>query len=115
MTPKTVTLLDVAKAVAVSKSTVANAFNRPERVRPELLARIEAAARELGYAGPDPKGRMLSSGKVNAIGVVPFGRFGVAAFFKHPYQREFLAGVAQACEDSTGAGMRRPPSRGRSR
>jgi DNA-binding LacI/PurR family transcriptional regulator len=97
--PKTVTLRDVAKAVEVSKSTVANAFNRPERVRPELLARIETAARELGYAGPDPRGRMLSSGKVNAIGLVPFGRFGIAQFFKNPYQRDFLAGVAQACEE----------------
>jgi DNA-binding LacI/PurR family transcriptional regulator len=96
---KTVTLLDVAKAAEVSKSTVANAFNRHERVRPELLARIDAAARELGYAGPDPRGRMLSSGKVNAIGVVPFGRFGIAKFFKNPYQRDFLAGVAQACEE----------------
>jgi DNA-binding LacI/PurR family transcriptional regulator len=93
------TLLDVAKAARVSKSTVANAFNQPKRVRPELLARIEAVARELGYAGPDPKGRMLSSGKVNAIGVVPFGHFGIAQFFKNPYQRDFLAGVAQACEE----------------
>ena len=96
---KTVTLLNVAEAVGVSKSTAANAFSRPERVRPELLARIEAAARDLGYAGPDPRGRMLSSGKVNAIGVVPFGRFGIAQFFKNPYQRDFLAGVAEACEE----------------
>jgi DNA-binding LacI/PurR family transcriptional regulator len=93
------TLLDVAKAARVSKSTVANAFNQPKRVRPELLARIEAVAREIGYAGPDPKGRMLSSGKVNAIGVVPFGHFGIANFFTNPYQRDFLAGVAQACEE----------------
>ena len=96
------TLLDVAKAARVSKSTVANAFNQPKRVRPELLARIEAVAREIGYAGPDPKGRMLSSGKVNAIGVVPFGHFGIAKFFTNPYQRDFLAGVAQACEEQIG-------------
>jgi DNA-binding LacI/PurR family transcriptional regulator len=96
---KTVTLLEVAKVARVSKSTVANAFNRPQRVRAELLARIEAVARELGYAGPDPKGRMLSSGKVNAIGIAPFGHFGIGFFFKNPYQRDFLAGVAQACEE----------------
>jgi DNA-binding LacI/PurR family transcriptional regulator len=96
---KAVTLLDVAKAARVSKSTAANAFSRPERVRSELLAHIEAVARELGYAGPDPKGRMLSSGKVNAIGIVPFGRFGIAQFFKNAYQRDFLAGVAQVCEE----------------
>src|SRR5271167_778242 len=92
------TLLDVAKAARVSKSTVANAFNQPKRVRPELLARIEAAARELGYTGPDPKGRMLSSGKVNAIGVVPSAAFGISFFFKDAMVQAFLAGVAEVCE-----------------
>lgn len=96
---KTVTLLEVAKAAGVSKSTVANAFSRPKLVRSELLSRIEAAARELGYHGPDPKGRMLSLGKVNAIGVLPFGRVGISQFFKNPYQRDFLAGVSAACEE----------------
>jgi DNA-binding LacI/PurR family transcriptional regulator len=96
---KSVTLLDVARAASVSKSTAANAFSRPNVVRPELLARINSAARELGYDGPDPKGRMLSLGKVNAIGLLPFGRVGVSQFFKNPYQRDFLAGVAQACEE----------------
>ena len=101
---KTVTLLDVAKAAKVSKSTVANAFSRPELVRSELLARIKAVAHELGYDGPDPKGRMLSLGKVNAIGVLPFGRMGIAQFFKNNYQRDFLTGVAQACEEA-GVGL----------
>jgi DNA-binding LacI/PurR family transcriptional regulator len=99
MMHKSVTLLDVARAAEVSKSTVANAFSRPKVVRPELLARIKTAARELGYVGPDPKGRMLSLGKVNAIGVLPFGRLGVSQFFRNPYQRDFVAGVAQACEE----------------
>lgn len=96
---KAVTLLEVAKVARVSKSTVANAFNQPQRVRSELRARIEAVARDLGYAGPDPKGRMLSSGKVNAIGVAPFGHFGIAHFFRNLYQRDFLAGIAEACEE----------------
>ena len=96
---KTLTLLDVARAAKVSKSTVANAFNRPNLVRPELLARIKSVANELGYDGPDPRGRMLSLGKVNAIGILPFGRVGISQFFKNPYQRDFLNGVAQACEE----------------
>ncbi len=41
---------------------------------------------------------MLSYGKVNAIGIVPFGAFGISHFFKNAYQREFLAGVADVCE-----------------
>ena len=95
---KRVTLLDVAKAAGVSKATASNTFASPMRVKPELRARIEAAARELGFAGPDPKGRMLSSGKVNAIGIVTFGAFGIAHFFKNAYQRDFLAGVADVCD-----------------
>ena len=35
-----VTLLDVATAANVSKSTVANVFNRPERVRQEVAKKL---------------------------------------------------------------------------
>jgi DNA-binding LacI/PurR family transcriptional regulator len=101
---KALTFLDVARAAQVSKSTVANAFSRPNLVRAEVLTRIKTAARELGYDGPDPKGRMLSLGKVNAIGILPFGHTGISQFFKNTFQRNFLAGVAQACEDQ-GVGL----------
>ncbi len=96
---KAVTLSDVAKAAGVSKATVSNVFSRPERVRPALRERVEGAARELGYAGPDPKGRVLSSGKVNAIGIVPVGNFGITLFFTHEYNNAVLAGVAKTCEE----------------
>jgi DNA-binding LacI/PurR family transcriptional regulator len=96
---RAVTLLDVARAAKVSKTTVSNVFSSPERVRPALRERVQAAARELGYAGPDPKGRMLSSGKVNAIGVVPVGNFGITLFFTHEYNNAFLSGVAHTCEE----------------
>jgi DNA-binding LacI/PurR family transcriptional regulator len=92
-----VTLMDVATAASVSKSTAANVFNRPERVRPEVRARVEAAARELGFAGPDPRGRLLNSGKANVIGVVPSGE-GIAWVFDDPYMRAFLAAVANECQ-----------------
>src|SRR4051812_39868709 len=92
-----VTLLDVADAAQVSKSTVANVFNHPERVRPEVRARIEQVARELGFAGPDPRGRLLSSGKANVIGVVPSGE-GITWVFDNPYMRRFLAAVAEECQ-----------------
>lgn len=94
-----VTLLDVARAARVSKTTASYVFNNPGRVRPELRARVEAAALELGYSGPDPRGRMLSSGRVNAIGVVPVGNFGITLFFTHEYDQSFLAGVAHTCEE----------------
>ena len=92
-----VTLLDVATAANVSKSTVANVFSRPERVRPELRQRILDVARELGFAGPDARGRLLSSGKANVIGVVPSGE-GITWVFDDPYMRRFLATVAEECQ-----------------
>ncbi len=99
-----VTLSDVAAAARVSKSTASNAFSRPERVRPALRARVAEAAKALGYAGPDPRGRLLSSGKVHAIGVVPPSAFGISLFFKDPYTIEFLAGVTEVCE-AEGVGL----------
>jgi DNA-binding LacI/PurR family transcriptional regulator len=99
-----VTLLEVAKAAGVSKTTAANVFSRPERVRPALRARVEAVARTLGYDGPDPKGRLLSSGKFNAIGVVPSAAFGITLFFRNSYLVPFLEGVASVCEEN-GVGL----------
>lgn len=93
-----VTLLDVAAAANVSKSTVANVFNHPERVRPEMRERIEAVARGLGFAGPDPRGRLLSVGKSNVIGVVPSGE-GITWVFDNPYMRQFLRSVAEECQE----------------
>ena len=95
---RAVTLLDVAKVAGVSKTTVGNVFSRPERVRPALRAHVEAVAREIGYTGPDPRGRLLSSGKANAIGVVPPADASYSWVFSDPYMGEFLTGVAQICE-----------------
>ena len=95
---RAVTLLDVAKVAGVSKTTVGNVFSRPERVRPTLRAHVAAVAREIGYTGPDPRGRLLSSGKANAIGVVPPADASYSWVFSDPYMGEFLTGVAQICE-----------------
>ena len=64
-------LVDVAEAAGVSRGTASNVFNNPELVRPKLRQKVQAAVRELGYLGPDPKGRLLRAGKFNAIGVMP--------------------------------------------
>ncbi len=95
---QTITLQDVASAARVSKATASNVFNAPSRVRPELRERVEAVARHLGYSGPDPRGRLLSLGKVNAIGVVAPAESGFAWVFADPYMAEFLSGVSQVCE-----------------
>jgi DNA-binding LacI/PurR family transcriptional regulator len=98
-------LVDVAKAAGVSRSTASNVFNNPEIVRPKLRERVEAAARELGYAGPDPKGRMLrSSAKFNAIAVLPPAKWSVADSLRNPVFSQFLQGVGEGC-DEVGANL----------
>lgn len=95
-------LADVAKAAGVSSGTASNVFNRPEIVSPEVRSRVEAAARRLGYNGPDPKGRLLRAGKVNAIGVVTSDD--TADAFQDPYTRLVMKGIAKEC-DARGAGL----------
>lgn len=97
-----VRLSDVAKAAGVSQGTASNVFNRPDIVRKEVRERVEAAARALGYAGPDPKGRLLRAGKVNAIGVATAEP--LSYFFDDPYARVLMSGIAGAC-DLQGAGI----------
>ncbi|MET4635810.1 LacI family DNA-binding transcriptional regulator [Kaistia defluvii] len=99
---RVIKLSDVAKAAGVSQGTASNAFNRPEIVRAEVREKVEAAARELGYAGPDPKGRLLRAGKVNAIGVATTSPLGY--FFDDPYARSLMAAISEAC-DEHGAGI----------
>ncbi|MEP6660634.1 MAG: LacI family DNA-binding transcriptional regulator [Acidimicrobiales bacterium] len=65
-----VTLQTVADRVGVSRMTVSNAFSRPDQLSTELRTRILAAARALGYSGPDPAGRALARGTTGAIGVL---------------------------------------------
>ena len=99
-----VKLLDVARAAQVSRSTASNVFSSPERVGPKLRQQVEAAAKALGYAGPDPKGRILRAGKINAIGVLSPLRMGVADTLENPVFAQFLLGAAQAC-DEVGASL----------
>lgn len=99
---KAATLADVAKAAGVSKGTASNVFNRPEIVRDEVRERVLAAANSIGYRGPDPKGRLLSAGKVNAIGVATARP--VSYFFDDPFARELMTGISEAC-DAAGAGV----------
>lgn len=99
---RTIKLADVARAAGVSQGTVSNVFNRPDLVSPELRERVEMAARELGYRGPDPRGRLLRAGRVGAIGVVTTNT--LQGFLEDPYERRFVAGIAAGC-DAQGSGL----------
>jgi DNA-binding LacI/PurR family transcriptional regulator len=104
------TLVDVARAAEVSRSTVSNVFAHPERVRKEVRAHVEAKARELGYLGPDPKGRILRAGKINAIGVIPPAKWGVADSLRNPVFDQLLQGIGEVC-DEVGASLLIMPDR----
>ncbi|MDQ6434506.1 LacI family DNA-binding transcriptional regulator [Mesorhizobium sp. LHD-90] len=102
MSAKPIRLADVAREAGVSHGTASNAFSRPEVVRDEVKERVFAAAQKLGYSGPDPRGRLLRAGKVNAIGVATAEP--LAYFFDDPFSRVVMSGISQAC-DATGAGI----------
>src|SRR3569623_985249 len=93
---KTAKLSDVAKAAGVSQGTVSNVFNRPQLVRPEVREHVHDVANRLGYKGPDPKGRLLRAGKVNAIGIVTPQK--LPYFFADPYARGVMEGIAEAAD-----------------
>lgn len=99
---KSVRLADVAKAAGVSHGTASNVFSRPDIVREEVRERVKVAAEKLGYGGPDPKGRLLRAGKVNAIGVATAEP--LSYFFDDPFARVVMSGISEAC-DRTGAGI----------
>ncbi|MBY8874605.1 LacI family DNA-binding transcriptional regulator [Micromonospora sp. PLK6-60] len=90
------TLQAVADAVGVSRSTVSNAYSRPDQLSPALRARILEAARQLGYPGPNPTARSLRRGYVGAIGVLFTSQLSYA--FTDPFAVRFLAGVSRAAE-----------------
>jgi DNA-binding LacI/PurR family transcriptional regulator len=89
-------LKTVASVVGVSVATVSNAYNKPDHLSAELRERIFAAARELGYAGPDPAARLLRGRRSGSIGVLSTVQLSYA--FTDPYCREYLAGVADIAE-----------------
>lgn len=102
MSKGAIKLADVAKAAGVSQGTASNVFSRPQIVRQEVRERVRAVAKEMGYKGPDPKGRMLRAGKVNAIGVVTAEP--LSYFFNDPYARVLMEGITEAC-DAGGTGI----------
>jgi DNA-binding LacI/PurR family transcriptional regulator len=97
-----VTLAQVAERAGVSVMTASYTYNRPDRVSPEARARVLAAARDLGYAGPDPRARSLRRGSTLTLGVVMGEHLSYA--FDDPGAVSFLAGVAEICADR-GYGM----------
>lgn len=95
------TLDDIATAIGVSRTTVSNAFNRPDQLSHALREKVLGAAREMGYPGPNPLARNLRTGRAGAIGLV-FSEVLTYAF-SDPTTVAFLQGVARVCEPAEAA------------
>ena len=104
------TLATVAEAMGVSRTTVSNAYNRPDQLTPELRERVFETARRLGYPGPDPAGRRLRQGRAGAVGVLLTEQLSYA--FADSAAVAFLEGLARRCEDAAEALALIPLGRG---
>ncbi|GLY77704.1 LacI family DNA-binding transcriptional regulator [Actinoallomurus iriomotensis] len=97
-----VTLQTIADRVGVSRTTVSNAFSRPDQLKQELRQRIMEVAEELDYPGPNPAARTLRRGRAGVIGVVFTETLSYA--FADSYAVGFLRGLARVAEQS-GTGL----------
>lgn len=90
------TLASLAAELGVSRTTVSNAYNRPDQLSPQLRSRVMDAARRLGYPGPDPVARSLRTRKAGAIGLLLTEQLSYA--FRDPAAVAFLEGLTLECD-----------------
>jgi DNA-binding LacI/PurR family transcriptional regulator len=95
---RSVTLQVIADALGVSRSTISNAYNHPDHLSPDLLAKVLETAKELSYPGPSPMGRKLRTGRNHAVGLVCSDSLSYA--FNDEASIGFLRGLALACENA---------------
>jgi len=91
------TLASLAAELKVSRTTISNAYNRPDQLSAELRDRVLATAKRLGYAGPDPVARSLRTRRAGAVGLVITEPLTYS--FSDPAALNFVAGLAEACEE----------------
>jgi DNA-binding LacI/PurR family transcriptional regulator len=92
------TLASLAAELKVSRTTISNAYNRPDQLSADLRERVLAAAREIGYPGPDPVARSLRTRKAGAVGLIITEP--LIYSFRDPAALDFVAGLAESCEEA---------------
>ena len=98
------TLLHVARAAGVAKSTASLAFSAPQRVRADTRERVLGAARALGYA-PNALARSLATGRNGLLALVlsdmlnPHSGATQAAVQARAYERGYLLIVGTSRAD----------------
>jgi DNA-binding LacI/PurR family transcriptional regulator len=96
MPAKPVTIVQIARSLAVSPATISNAYHHPERLSAALRQKIFQTAQQLGFSGPNPSASSLRTGRIHVIGVLYYDRLSFA--FSDPGYILFLEGVAQTLE-----------------
>lgn len=92
------TLASLAAELKVSRTTISNAYNRPDQLSADLRDRIFAAAKQLGYPGPDPVARSLRTRRAGAVGLMITEPLNYS--FSDPAALDFVAGLAESCEEA---------------
>ena len=90
------TLASLAAELKVSRTTISNAYNRPDQLSDALRERVLDTAKRLGYPGPDPVARSLRTRRAGAVGLVITEPLTYS--FSDPAALDFVAGLAQSCE-----------------
>lgn len=83
--PRAVTIHDVARRAEVAVSSVSRVLSNHPDVSPRMKAKVEAAARELGYS-PDPVAQSLRSGRTQLVGLV-------VRDYANPFFGEVITGI----------------------
>jgi DNA-binding LacI/PurR family transcriptional regulator len=104
-----VTLQTIADRLGVSRTTVSNAFSKPDQLTPKLRSKILKVADEIGYCGPDPAARTLRSGKSGAYGLLLTES--LSYMVTDPAAVQLLQGIAGVF-DERDAGLLVLPARG---
>jgi LacI family transcriptional regulator len=66
---KSIRLSDIAREARVSTTTASRVFSTPEKVRPEIILRVQAVAEKLGYL-PNSAARALRSRRTRMVGAI---------------------------------------------
>jgi DNA-binding LacI/PurR family transcriptional regulator len=96
------TLASLAAELHVSRTTISNAYNRPDQLSAELRDRVLATAKRIGYPGPDPVARSLRTRRAGAVGLLIAEPLNYS--FSDPAALGFVAGLAESCE-AAGQGL----------
>lgn len=92
-----VTLQTIADRLGVSRTTVSNAYSKPDQLAPALREKILETARALGYAGPNAAARTLRLGRSGVIGFLTTTT--ISYTVTDPAAVQILQGVAEVLDE----------------